>query len=126
LSFNITIPDQFLIRLKSLHLDVSSLFPTNFSDAKGYIREFLGDAFKSYKFSSRALKGWVNIFGFDLGDLNKVETLGLGSPIQMLGLHFQNKLHHKNTDRVEAFQKCEYSDMFDSERALDYFHNIAG
>jgi len=88
LSFNLTIPDNFLIKLKSLNLNVEKLFPENFKDTKGYHKEFLSEAFKQYKNALRALKGWVNIFGFDMGDLNKVETLGLTSPVQLMALHF--------------------------------------
>jgi len=121
--FRLNCPEDFIERLKTVNFKVD-LFPATFAELSGFLKETASQAFGSYKGAVKQFKGWLKILKYE-EDLNKIESIGILTPVQLFCLYIQNKIHHKNADRVESFETKEYVDPFDMAQASAYFTKIA-
>ena len=124
--FKLTAPQDFLNELASFGLNAQSIFPAEFNKLADSQKEHSTEAFKSYKNITRFVKNWFKIYGFEADTLDEIQNIGIKTPLQLFALYTQNKIQHKNSDRLESFQNKQYYNPFDQQSAEDYIFRLAG
>jgi len=125
IDFKITVPSEFVEKVVKLGLKTENIFPQDFEKLEGTQKEYGTQGLQSYEGAMKFISGWSKLLKFENPHLEKIQNIGVETPLQLFALHIQNKIHHKNSTRLEAFEKGTYSDAFNKETAETYILNLA-
>jgi len=123
--FRLTVSEDFISKMISNGLKSDNIFPLEFDKLNNIQKEYSTQAFQAYKNSIKFLKHWLKIWNYSIEGIEKIESIGLKAPLQLFALHIQNKIQHKNSDRLEAFQSNQYFNPFSSQDAEKYILKLA-
>jgi hypothetical protein len=125
IEFKFTVPQEFVEKLVKLGLKTEGIFPQEFDKLENVQKEYGAQALQSYEGAMKFISGWSKLMKFENPHLEKVQNIGLETPLQLFALHIQNKIHAKNSTRLEAFEKGFYTDAFNKQAAETYILNLA-
>lgn len=125
LEFKFTVPSEFVDKLVKLGLKTDEIFPQEFDKLERVQKDYGTQALQSYEGAMKFISGWSKLLKYENAHLGKVQNIGLETPLQLFALHIQNKIHAKNSARLEAFEKGFYNDAFNKQAAETYILNLA-
>jgi len=125
-NFELTVPEEFLSKLRFYGLDMSQIIPENFSELQGYQKELALETFKSYKYAVNVFKIWARIWDLPFDSFEKIQSIGIESPMQLFALQIQNKIHIKDSERQNSFASKTYASPFIARQSEEYLYKLSG
>ena len=124
-NFELTVPKDFVKKMKFYGLDLGQIIPQNTSDLQGYQKELAVETYKSYKYSVHPFKIWAKLWDLPVNGFEKIQSIGIETPVQLLALQIQNKIHIKDSERQNSFSKNSYYSPFVAKRAERYLYKLS-
>jgi len=123
-NFELTVPEEFVAKVKFYGLNLGNAVPQNLSDLQGYQKELALEAYKSYKYSAKPFKIWARLWGLPVDEHDKIQSIGIETPMQLFTLLIQNKLHLKDSERQNSFSENTYYSPFDPQQAEECLYKL--
>lgn len=100
--------------------------PTTFAEMENFQKELGQETFSRFRGIMKSFRGWLISRGFNFDTFKDIESIGIKTPFQLLALAIQNKVQHKNVDRLDAFKSNDYCDVFEPANAEKYIGMLVG